>query len=107
MPYEKKIAERIEESVSSWNISNRKMFGGVCYLNNGNMMCGVYKNYLVLRLGPGQSETVLKNQYARPFDITGKPMKGWVMIAEDGIKGEKLMDWLKMAHTFSETLPKK
>ncbi|MGD2097257.1 MAG: TfoX/Sxy family protein [Desulfobacterales bacterium] len=109
MPYNEKIDARITKIVSRWkNTAAKKMFGGVCHLLNGNMVCGVYKDYLILRLGEKASGQALKKPYARPFDITGKPMKGWVMLEEQGFKSEdQLKTWLNKARDFVKTLPPK
>ena len=75
---------------------------------NGNMFCGVYKNYLILRLGEQNADKKLKQQHVRAFDITGKPMKGWVMVEDSGFKNnDKLRDWLNQARDFVRTLPSK
>ncbi len=109
MPYNEEIDVRIKKVVSNWkNTDAKKMFGGVCHLLNGNMFCGVYKEYLILRLGGQKSEEVLKLPFARPFDITGKPMKGWVMLEEKGFNTDKqLKDWLDIAKQYVDTLPPK
>ena len=109
MPYNEEIDARIKKVVSNWkNTDAKKMFGGVCHLLNGNMFCGVYKDYLILRLGGEKAEAVLKSPFARPFDITGKPMNGWVMLEEDGFNTTKqLKDWLEVAKAFVNTLPSK
>jgi TfoX/Sxy family transcriptional regulator of competence genes len=109
MPYNKDLEERIQKIVSSWkNTDSKKMFGGICHLLNGNMFCGVYKDFLILRLGEDKAGEALKLSYAKPFDITGKPMKGWVMVEERGFKGEKeLKEWLEKAKAFVKTLGSK
>lgn len=109
MPYNEEIQRRIKKIVSGWKgTDDKKMFGGVCYLLDGNMFCGVYKDLLILRLGQDRSEEVLKQPFARPFDITGKKMKGWVMLAAEGFKSDdELRAWLTEAKTFAKTLPKK
>ena len=109
MPYKEEIELRIAKSVSDWeNHARKKMFGGICHLLNGNMFCGVYKEFLILRLGRPGAETAMKRPHVRPFDITGKPMKGWVMVAEKGYQGEKnLSNWLEKAKKFAKTLPSK
>jgi len=84
------------------------MFGGVCHLLNGNMFGGVYKDKLILRLGVDEAENVLTQKHIVPFDITGKPMKGWVMVEEKGfLTEEELNGWLKKARKFVKTLPPK
>ena len=97
MPYNEEIDNRIQQIVSKWeNTGIKKMFGGTCHLLNGNMVCGVYKNYLILRLGEEAGAKALQMHSTRPFDITGKPMKGWVMIAQGGFKTERdLEEWLR------------
>lgn len=109
MPYNEKIDARITQIVTRWkNTDAKKMFGGVCHLLNGNMVCGVYKDYLILRLGEKASNAALKKAHTRPFDITGKPMKGWVMLEEQGFKSEdQLRSWLNKAKGFVKTLPPK
>lgn len=109
MAYNEEIDTRIKKIVSGWkNTEDKKMFGGICHLINGNMFCGVHKDFLILRLGADKAEDTLKLPHVQPFDITGKPMKGWVMVAEDGIKGDKeLRNWLDKTRKFVETLPSK
>ena len=109
MPYDEEIDVRIRKLVSRWkNTDAKKMFGGVCHLLNGNMVCGVYKDYLILRLGEKEATKALKQSYTKPFDITGKAMKGWVMVEGKGFKtDEKLKSWLIKARTFVKTLPPK
>jgi TfoX/Sxy family transcriptional regulator of competence genes len=109
MAYNEKIELRIKKIVSGWkNTDDKKMFGGICHLLNGNMFCGVHKEFLILRLGTDRVEDALKLPHVRPFDITGRPMKGWVMVAEDGFKSEEdLKNWLDQTRKFVETLPAK
>jgi len=81
------------------------MFGGVCHLLNGNMFGGVYKDKLILRLGVDEAENVLTQKHIVPFDITGKPMKGWVMVEEKGfLTEEELNGWLKKGQKICKDL---
>ena len=109
MPYNEEIDDRITKIVRRWkNTDAKKMFGGVCHLLNGNMVCGVYKDYLILRMGEKAAAQALQQSHTRPFDITGKPMKGWVMVDGKGFKTEEsLKAWLNKAKTFVKTLPPK
>ena len=85
MPYNEEIETRIQKIVSNWkNTEAKKMFGGICHLLNGNMFGGVHKDFLILRLGEENADKALKLSFVRPFDITGKPMKGWVMVQQEG-----------------------
>ena len=109
MPYNEQIEARIKTAISNWkNTDQKNMFGGVCHLLGGNMFCGVYKDYLILRLGKENADKALALPHVRPFDITGKPMKGWVMVAQEGVKkDQELKDWLNKARQFASTLPPK
>ena len=100
MPYNETIDNRIRDAIVKWQQTNsRKMFGGVCHLRNGNMFCGVHKDYLILRLGESSAKEAMANAHVRPFDITGKPMKGWVMVQEKGFESEAE---LKKCHAKNE-----
>jgi TfoX/Sxy family transcriptional regulator of competence genes len=109
MAYNKGIESRIEKIVATWkNTDHKNMFGGICHLVNGNMFCGVYKDFLILRLGQENADLALDLPFVRPFDITGRPMKGWVMVAEEGFNtDDALEDWLSQARDFALTLPPK
>jgi len=107
MPFNDELDARVAKAVSGWNTLRKKMFGGTCYLLDGNMLCGVWKDYLILRLGDAAGSEALKQPHVLPFDITGKPMAGWVMVEGPEFAGEKLMRWLEKAKAFVETLPKK
>lgn len=109
MPYDMDIQARINTVVNQWPfVVEKKMFGGVVSLLRGNMLCGVYKEYLILRLGVAAADLALKQTHCRPFDITGRAMKGWVMVAPEGfVDDDVLRDWLEKARAFVETLPAK
>ena len=109
MAYNEQLDRRIKKIVSRWqSTDDKKMFGGVCHLINGNMFCGVHKDFLILRLGEDKSSEALKHPYARPFDITGKPMKGWVMITSQGYQEDPDLEaWLDLAQAFAKSLPPK
>ena len=99
MPYDEKLDARIQTIVSSWKkTESKKMFGGVCHLHAGHMFCGVHKDWLILRLGETAAAEAFQHAYAKPFDITGKPMKGWVMVSSDGFETDtQLRQWLDQA----------
>jgi TfoX/Sxy family transcriptional regulator of competence genes len=108
MAYSKALDKRIIEIISGWdNIIPREMFGGVCYLLNGNILCGVYKDYLILRLGAAEAVLALQNHGVRDFDITGRAMKGWVMVEARVCAGKRLEEWLDKARAFVAGLPEK
>ena len=103
------IEARIETVTSGWKGTDRKnMFGGVCHLLNGNMFCGVYKDFLILRLGEENATKATASPFVRPFDITGRPMKGWVMVEQEGFSTDAdLENWLNQAREFVRILPAK
>ena len=109
MAYSESLAERIRQIFARRRgITEKKTFGGVGFLLNGNMCVGVWKTSLIARLGPEQSESALSKPYVGDFDITGRPMKGWVMIDADGIESaEELSGWIQRSVEFVSTLPKK
>lgn len=82
------------------------MFGGVCFLLNGNLLVGVWKDSLIARVGRDAYEPALREKYTREFDITGRPMKGWVVIEPEGIDDDhQLSRWIDQATEFVRTLP--
>ena len=109
MAYDKALEGRIQKIVSRWeHIEAKKMFGGICYLLHGNMLGGVYKDFLILRLGEVNANKALESPFVKPFDITGRAMKGWAMVEEAGFNTDgKLEAWLNQARKFVETLPSK
>ena len=109
MPYNEELDARIKKTISDWkNTANKKMLGGVCHLLNGNMFCGVHKEFLILRLGKDAAKDARMSPHVYPFDITGKPMTGWVMVSEEGCRDDnELKVWLNKAKDFVKTLPAK
>jgi TfoX/Sxy family transcriptional regulator of competence genes len=102
MAFDENLAARIRQSLArKKGVEEKKMFGGVGFLLNGNMLVGVWKDSLIVRLGDEQGEATLLEPHVRPFDITGKAMKGWAMVAPEGIGGDdRLKDWIKRAAKF-------
>ncbi len=69
------------------------------------MFCGIYKDFLILRLGEENADKALGLPFVKPFDITGRPMKGWVMVAQAGFNDDETLDaWLNQAGAFARTL---
>ena len=108
MAYNQELAERIRSQLNGVPFVEKKMFGGVGFLLNGNMACGVHKDDLVVRVDPENHSALLKKPHAKPFDLTGRPMKGWLLVEADGCKTEKqLGGWVREAVAFASTLPPK
>ena len=108
MAYNLNLAERIRSQLDGVPFVEKKMFGGVGFLLNGNMACGVNKDNLIVRVDPEKHATLLKKPHTKPFDLTGKPMKGWLLVEANGVKTEKqLSAWVKEGVEFASTLPAK
>jgi TfoX/Sxy family transcriptional regulator of competence genes len=109
MSYNRSIEENIDTIIRSWeNIEKKKMFGGICYLLDGNICFGIWRDFLIVRAGAETAESKLKERHVKPFDITGKPMKGWLMVTEEGmLASERLEEWLLIGRDFALTLPRK
>jgi TfoX/Sxy family transcriptional regulator of competence genes len=109
MPYSTTLEDKIEDIIHQGDtIEKKKMFGGICYLINGNMCFGIWKDYLIVRMGLDLAAEKLKQDHVRQFDITGKPMKGWVMIEKGSWnKRDELTGWLDIGRSFALSLPKK
>ena len=109
MAFSEALAERIRQRLARRkNVEEKKMFGGVGFLLNGNMLVGVWKDSLIARLGPDQAREALLEPHVKEFDITGKPMKGWVLVEPEGVvDDEQLKDWIQRAVKFVGKLSKK
>ena len=109
MAFDETLAERIRECLSRRkNVEERKMFGCICFLINGNALAGVWKDRLIARLGPDEGEAALREPHVRAFDITGRPMRNWVAVEPEGVEDdEQLHDWVQRALEFVTTLPAK
>jgi TfoX/Sxy family transcriptional regulator of competence genes len=84
------------------------MFGGVGFLLNGNMCVGVWKQYLIVRLGKDKHEQTMARPFTKEFDITGRVMKGWAMIEPVGLEfDDELLEWVRQAVRFTCSLPAK
>jgi TfoX/Sxy family transcriptional regulator of competence genes len=109
MAFDEALAGRIRQRLARRkNVEERKMFGGIGFLLNGNLLVGVWKESLVVRLGEEEGEEALKEPHVREFDITGKPMRNWVLVGPEGVQNdEQLSAWVQRAVKFVGALPAK
>ena len=109
MAYDEDLAARIREVTETFpDISEKKMFGGIGFLHHGNMCVGVWREYLIVRVGAEAWEAALSEPLVKEFDITGRSMKGWVMVDPDALdEDDDLRNWFQRAHNFTSTLPAK
>ena len=108
MAYDEQLAVRVRALLASrTDVSERKMFGGLTFLIGGNMCCGVNGDELIVRLDPGREDEAVAEPHARPMDFTGRPMRGFVTVEPDGLKGDRLRRWVREAVARVESLPPK
>jgi TfoX/Sxy family transcriptional regulator of competence genes len=109
MAYSESLAGRIRDAVRRvQGVDEKKMFGGVGFLLHGNMLVGVWKDSLIARVGAEAYEAALAEPHVCEFDITGRPIKGWVMVEPDGVDSDRqLADWVERTLRFVRTLPGK
>lgn len=109
MAYDEELASRVRTVLGATSgVVEKRMFGGTSFLVQGNMACGVLKDELIVRVGPDAHEEALARPHTRLFDITGKPMKGWVLVAGEGYASEgDLRGWVRQGVEFAMSLPAK
>jgi len=109
MAFDQGLAFRIEEFLTDTpGLINKKMFGGVGYLVNGNMACGVSQNALIVRLSVNEYPAALLKPFTRKFDMTGREMRGWILVDPPGIEDDNdLYNWVRIGINYAASLPPK
>ncbi|MBA4192708.1 MAG: RNA methyltransferase [Planctomycetaceae bacterium] len=110
MAFDDELAARVRVMLTrTKNVSEKKMFGGLCFLLHGKLLVGVMKDTLLVRLGPDQKDEVILEDHVSEFKIPGRgAMKGWVVVDLEGVEDdEQLRDWVQRAVKFVSTLPVK
>ncbi|KAA3604528.1 MAG: RNA methyltransferase [Planctomycetota bacterium] len=109
MVYDQNLELAIDGVCNRWRgLKKKSMFGGIGYLLNGNMAFGIWQDHLVVRCGPKPYQECLEKDHTRVFDVTGRVMKGWVMVAPAGwAKTATLKAWMEIGRSFAKTLPPK
>ncbi|WP_432823206.1 TfoX/Sxy family protein [Trichloromonas sp.] len=109
MAYDQDLAARVRAALISLDgFDEKKMFGGLCFLLHGNMACGLVRDLLIVRVGPEGYAAALAQPHAALFDLTGRPMTGWVQVSPAGVKREAdLAAWLQRGVDFARSLPPK
>ena len=84
------------------------MFGGLGFLSRGNLLVAIWGTSMIARVGVEQATVFLQAPFVRPFDVTGKPMKGWIIVDAEGLDTDvQLAEWIERARDFVDTLPSK
>jgi TfoX/Sxy family transcriptional regulator of competence genes len=106
MAYDEHLAEQMRGILAGApDVDEKKMFGGVAFLKEGKMFCGIVKDDLMVRVGPEHYEAALADAHVRPMDFTGRPMNGYVFVGPGGTQTEKAIKrWVDQGAAFVATL---
>jgi TfoX/Sxy family transcriptional regulator of competence genes len=109
MAADESLAARIRDVLArTKNVEERTLFGCACFFLNGNVLVGVWNDALIARVGRDEGEAALREPHVRAFDITGKPMRNWVVVEPEGVEDDdQLRDWVRRAEEFVGALPAK
>ena len=109
MAYDDGLAQRVREELEErTGYEEKHMFGGIGFMLHGHMACGVIGEDLIVRVGRERYESALAEPHTRPFDMTGRPMTGWVVVAPDGCRAdEDLEGWIEEGAAYALSLPAK
>jgi TfoX/Sxy family transcriptional regulator of competence genes len=109
MAFDAVLAERVRDHLDEVGAGARstKMFGGIAFLVDGNMAVAVIGDDLLVRVGPDGAAAALQRPGTRVFDLTGRPMRGWVVVAGEMLDDDVLAEWTEQGRTFAASLPGK
>jgi len=109
MPFDQALADRVRVLLLPRDgYDEKRMFGGVCFLLHGHMACGIVRDRLIVRVGAGGYAEALTLPHAAPFDLTGRPMTGWVQVAPAGSRRDAdLAAWVERGVASALALPAK
>jgi predicted HAD superfamily Cof-like phosphohydrolase len=109
MGYSADLETILDETTRTWaGVQKKKMFGGVVYMTHGNICVGIWQDQLIIRAGEAVNTMMASDARFRPFDVTGRVMKGWAMVSPDGWRDATVRKGaIKTARDFCRTLPKK
>jgi TfoX/Sxy family transcriptional regulator of competence genes len=109
MSYDEKTADRVRRILRTRSdVVEKKMFGGLCFMVNGAMCCGLIADALMVRVGPDRHEEALAQPYARPMDFTGRPSAGMVYVDPPGYRTDTaLARWVERGVDFVSAMPRK
>ncbi len=108
MAYDAALADRLRDRLRDRvGVTEKKMFGGLAFLTHGNMTVGVHGDDLIVRISPDSTDAAMTQPGVRPFDLSGRPMRGWIVVAGDELDDHVLDRWVAEADAFVATLPPK
>jgi TfoX/Sxy family transcriptional regulator of competence genes len=104
MAFDEGLADRVRETLAGREgLTERKMFGGIGFMLNGNMAVGVHGDELIVRIAPERTDEALAKPHTRVFDMTGRPMKGWLLVDSEA----DLDAWIAEGAAYASSLPPK
>ena len=108
MAFDEALANRVRPLLAGVSgAAEKRMFGGLAFLIQGNMSVGVHGSELIVRINASETEEALKQPGVRIFDITGRPMKGWLLVSGESLSPKALASWVARGLSFARSLPPK
>ena len=109
MAFDETLADRVRVELEDQpGLTEKRMFGGLCFLLRGHMCCGIVRDTLMVRVGPDAYDAALSEPHAREMDFTGKPLRGMVYVAPVGLRTDSaLASWVRRGAEFAGSLPPK
>jgi TfoX/Sxy family transcriptional regulator of competence genes len=109
MAYDEALAERVRSVIGARDaVVERKMFGGIAWMLGGNMACGVLGDDLTVKMSPEDAERALTEPDTRPFEMTGRPARAFVVVAGSAVASDReLARWVAAGADHAASLPPK
>lgn len=107
MAFDEVLAERVRDAAGDVPLVEKRMFGGLALLLNGNMAVGVHADDLIVRVAKADHDVLLAEPGAKPFDVTGRPMSGWLLVSGDVLDDDVLATWVSRGVAYAGSLPPK
>lgn len=108
MAYDDALVQRLRRTLANEQVVERKMFGGLTFVVSGHMCCGVQDDRIMVRVGPDAYERSLRHLGVKPFDVTGRPMKGMIWVEANALRSSsQLKNWVGKGLTYVRSLPPK
>ena len=108
MAYDQRLADEIRARIGKNHVTERQMFGGIAFMIGGNMAVGVSGDELMVRVGKDAHDQAVTKPGARIFDVSARPMRGWIVVAPEGLATDSALDaWIQQGIAYAETLPPK
>jgi TfoX/Sxy family transcriptional regulator of competence genes len=110
MAYDEELANRVRDLLAAEpDVTEKKMFGGLAFIAGGNMAVGVSgQGGLMVRVDPDETDALAAEPHARPFEMRGRAMQGWLRVDEEGVQTrDDLEPWVSRGMSYARSLPPK